>query len=103
MQQKEKTMNNYNYYVKIFYIKNNVTKRKKTFTFDNHKEYDKFFDYILNLRYNKESNIYDLSYGYAVKVDTTEEAINKLLKRGDVLLPGADENIDISDMLFEEA
>jgi len=86
MQQKEKTMHNYNYYVTIFYIENNNT-AKETFTFDSHKEYSKFFDYILNLRYNKESNIYDLSYGHAVKVDTTDEAINKLLKWGDVTLP----------------
>lgn len=102
MQQKEKKMNNYNYYVTIFYIENNNT-ANETFTFDNYKEYQKFFNYILNLRYNENSNIYDFNYGHALKVSTMKEATDKLLKWGDVLLPGADENIDISDMTFEEA
>ncbi len=79
-------MNNYYYHVTIFYIENNNT-AKKTFTFDNYEEYRKFFDYVLNLRYNKESNVYDLSYGHGVKVDTTDEAVNKLLKWGEVTLP----------------
>ena len=98
---KEKTMS-YNYYLKIYYIKNN-NKADTTYTFNSRKEYKEFFDYILKLRYNKNSNIYDISFGPAIKVNTMTEAINELLVRGDVLLPDAEDHIDILDMEFEDA
>lgn len=105
LQQKEKTMyghSNYNYFVKIYYIKNN-NKANETFIFDNRKEYSKFFDYVLKLRHNRDSNIYDIAYGHAYKVGTTKDAINKLLDWGDVLLPSEKKDIDVMNMEFEEA
>lgn len=86
MQQKEKTMFQYN--VRIYYIKNN-NKEEKAFTFDSHSEFKKFFDYMLDLKYNENSNIYDMSWGVSYIVDTMSEAINRLLLRSEVLLPGA--------------
>jgi hypothetical protein len=78
-------MSNYNYFVKIYYIENN-NKAAETFIFDNRKEYSKFFDYVLKLRHNKNSNIYEIDFGHGYKVDTAEDAINKLIKWGEVLL-----------------
>ena len=102
MQQKEKTMSNYNNYLKIYYIKNN-NKADKTFTFNNKDEYKKFFDYMLKLKYSEDSNIYEIGHGFSYKANTMTEAISELLERGGVLLPDAEDHIDILDMEFEDA
>ena len=52
---------------------------------------------------NKNSNIYDIAFGHGYKVGTTEDAINKLINWGEVLLPSEKKDIDVMNMEFEEA
>ena len=102
MQQKEKTMSNFRHNITVKYIKDN-NKEEIAFTFDSHSEFDKFFDYILKLRHDKNSNIYNVDFSTGYKADTATDAVNELIGLGEVLLPGADAFIAPMDMEFEEA